>query len=109
MMEINLDGEISLDILNGVPVEEVEKTLNESISAKLTEAIVERIDEMDFIDLELNEETQKFEYKAELVLYSKSSVVTNIQLQAQKLSEYGLTPEQITHILEIATLNTKGF
>ncbi len=108
-MEIDLDGAIPVDILNGIPVEEVEDILNKSISTKLTEAIVERIDEMDFIDLELDEETQKFMYKAEMVLYSKSSVVTNIQLQAQKLSEYGLTSEQITHILEIATLNTKGF
>ena len=59
--------------------------------------------------MELNDDNGKFEYKAELVLCSKNSIITNIQLQAQKMKEYGLDPEQVQKVLEIVTQDTEGF
>ncbi len=90
-------------------MEEVEKILNDGISSRLSDQIMENIDEMDFIQMELNEETNQFEYQAELVLCSKNSIVTNIQLQAQEMSKYGLSPEQIESVLAIVTQDSKGF
>ena len=70
---------------------------------------MKRIDDLDFIGMELNEETAKFEYHAELVLCSKNDIITNSQIQAQKLSAYGLTPDQIVDVLDTMTNNTQGF
>ncbi len=109
MIEIDLEGVISADILAGASMEEVEKILNDGISSRMTASIMKHIDDLDFICMELNEETNNFEYRAELVLCSKSDIVTNAQIQAQKLSAYGLTPDQIVEVLDTITANTKGF
>jgi len=104
-----MNGSVDASIVANEPVEDVEEMLHQEIGSELKRELMKSIDEMDFIQMELNEENGKFEYHAELVLCSKNSIVTNIQLQAQKMKEYGLNPEQIEKVLEIVTFDSKGF
>ncbi len=109
MVEVEMNGEIDASIVVAAPVEEVEQMLHEEIGTKLSDQLMKHIDDMAFIDMSLNEETGKFEYKAELVLCSKNDIVTNIQIQAQLMSDFGLTQEQIKEVLETAVQETEGF
>ena len=109
MIEIQIKGGILSSILEGSNAEEVEKILSDGVGEKLRDEILKHIDELDFIEMELNEATGNFEYQGELVLCSKNDIVTNAQIQAQKLSKYGLTPEQIVDVLDTITNNTEGF
>jgi len=109
MIEINMHGEIDASIVVAAPVEDVEKMLHEEIGSKLSEQLMAHIDDMSFIDMSLNEETNKFEYQAEVVLCSKNSIVTNIKIQARLMDEYGLGEEQIQNVLSAITMDSKGF
>ena len=109
MIEISMSGSVDASIVANEPIEDVEEMLHQEIESELKRELMKNIDEMDFIQMSLNEEDGKFEYQAELVLCSKSSIVTNIQLQAQAMKEYGLDPEQIERVLKIVLTDTKGF
>ena len=109
MIEVEMSGEIDANVVVAAPVEEVEQMLHEEIGTKLSDQLMKHIDDMAFIDMSLNEETGKFEYKAELVLCSKNDIVTNIQIQAQLMSGFGLTQKQIQEVLETTVQQTEGF
>ena len=109
MIELIVRGEIDASVVVAAPVDEVEQMLHDEIGTSLTQEIIKHIDDMSFIDMEMNEEKGMFEYTAELVLCSKNDIVTNIQIQAQVMKDYGLSPEQIARVLEIATFDNEGF
>ncbi len=109
MIEIEVDGYIDAASVASTPVDEVEEMLHKHIGTNLSKQVMIHIDDMAFIDMELDEENNQFHYKAELVLCSKNDIVTNAQIQAQKLSQYGLTPDQIVSVLDTITQNSEGF
>ncbi len=109
MIEIEVDGYIDAASVASTPVDEVEEMLHKHIGTNLSKQVMIHIDDMAFIDMELDEENNQFHYKAELVLCSKESIVTNIQRQAQLMAEYGLNEKQIEKILAIVAEDTGGF
>lgn len=109
MIELTIHGQINASVVIAAPVEEVEEMLHEEIGTSLTKEIIKHIDDMSFIEMEMNEEHGMFEYTAELVLCSKNDIITNAQMQAQKLSAYGLNEEQIVDVLDTVTQETSGF
>jgi len=109
MIEIAVEGNIGTGMLNNSTPEEVEKLLHEGIGVKIGRQVMDKLDDIAFIDISLNEETNNFEYKAELVLCSKNSIITNTKMQAQLMANYGLSGEQIEEVLMLATSETDGF
>ncbi len=109
MVEIEVDGHIEAASVASAPVEEVEEMLYQHIGTNLSKQLMAHISDMSFIDMELNDETGQFHYKAELVLCSKSDIITNIQKQAVLMQSFGLSEEQTQAVLEITTDDNKGF
>ena len=109
MTELDISGNIDADLFASATAEEVEETLQDKISKAITKQIMVNLDKMAFIDLQLDEETNKFHYEASIVLCSKQDIITNAQLMAHKLAEYDLTQEEILDILETQTQENEGF
>lgn len=103
-----MDKHINPNTIRGMTEEELEKYVEESIAIGLTDQIREHLEEMSFVDMEMTEKGT-FHIKAELVLCSKSDIVTNIQRQSVKLANYGLNEDQILDVLETTMEEKKGF
>ena len=108
MIEIEMDKHIDPRAIKGMTTEELEDYIEESIAIGLTREMKTHLDEMSFVDMEMTEDGS-FHIKAELVLCSKSDIITNIQRQSVKLAGYGLTEEQILNVLETTVEINKGF
>lgn len=109
MVELSASFEMDASAVMAAPIEEVEKMLKDTVAGNLTKQISEKLEEMSFLDMNLNEEKNKFIVEAELVLCSKQSVITNIDIMSKKLRGYGLVEEDIIDILSTLVEDTKGF
>jgi len=109
MTEINIEEEINAEIVINATPEDVEDHVNKRIRDALSEQIVEALDDMAYVDMEYNQETNMFDVTASLVLCAKNDIATNMQVQAQIMKQYGLDPEQIETILNAGIETTGGF
>lgn len=109
MVEINASFEIDSAVVATTPVEEVEKMLKDSVAGNLTAKISDKLEEMSFIDMNLNEETGKFVVEAELVLCSKQSVISNVEVMSTKMKGYGFDEDVIVDVLSTLVEDTGGF
>lgn len=109
MIEIVHEGIITNEEIAQVPAENLEKFIEQKISEGIKKEIEQHINEMSFIDMEVNSSTGNFEIKAELVLCSKQDIVNNIQMQSVKMAQYGLGQDAIIDILETQAEPSKGF
>jgi hypothetical protein len=109
MVEINFEDSISQHFIENKTEEELEEAISSKIVNGLMDEMKDHINEMSFIDMQMDHEQSRFDIKAELVLCSKSDIITNAEIQAQKMSALGLTEEQILDILETQLTDNKGF
>ena len=109
MTEIDISEKIDASIVIAKDVEYVERYVNERIRDALSNQIMEALDDMAFVDMKLNHEKNVFEIEASLVLCAKNDLATNMQMQAQRMKEYGFTDEQVEEILNMGIENTGGF
>ncbi len=109
MVELNIEHIIDQSLIAGMNEEDLEELIQEEIAESLTEEMKKHIDEMSFIDLVFNQESQSFTVTAELILCSKQDIVTNAEIQAQKMAKYGLRQEEILDVLETQLIETGGF
>ena len=108
MVEIDFNTNITQDKIKGQSADELEDFIASEIAYGLSVEMKKHIDEMSFIDLIPNDEGG-FKITAELVLCSKQDIVTNAEIQAQLMANYGLTEEQILNVLETQLIDNKGF
>jgi len=109
MVEIDASLTIDKATIHALDADELETTIHQSIVGALAAEMSKHIDEMSFIDMRINPETEEFEITAELVLCAKAQIITTAEMQAQKLAAYGLTEAQILDVLETQLQDTKGF
>ena len=109
MVEIDFRTSIGRDKINEKTAEELEDFISSEIAYGLASEMKEHIDELSFIDMQMNTETGNFDITAELVLCAKAQIITTAEMQAQKLAAYGLTEAQILDVLETQLQDTKGF
>ena len=109
MVEIDYSSSISQKDIEGKSAEELEDYIASEIAYGLSVEMKAHIDEMSFIDMQLNEEKGQFDITAELVLCSKQQIITTAEIQAQKLANYGLLEDQILDVLETQLEDSKGF
>jgi len=109
MIEIDFNTNITQDKIKGQSADELEDFIASEIAYGLSVEMKKHIDEMSFIDMQWNEEEERFDITAELVLCSKQDIVTNAEIQAQLMANYGLTEEQILNVLETQLIDNKGF
>jgi len=109
MVELNAKIEMDASVVVAAPVEDVEQMLKDTVAGKLTTQIVEKLEEMDFLDMNLDEQNNVFVVEAELVLCSKQSVLTNIEVMGTKLKSMGLSEVEIVEVLSTLVNETKGF
>lgn len=109
MIELKVNGEIPLIEVIGKEEEDVEALLHENISIGLSKEIVKHVDEMAFIDMELNEKENKFDFSAELVICSKQDILTANEIMAEKLANLGLNATDIVNVLSTQQESTGGF
>ena len=109
MIEINYSANIAQEEISNRSADELEDFIESNIAEGLADKMREHIDEMSFIDMQMNTETGNFDITAELVLCAKAQIITTAEMQAQKLAAYGLTEAQILDVLETQLQDTKGF
>lgn len=109
MIELDIKGDIDAKMISKAEESEVEQLLEEAISEGIAKQVKIHLDEMAFIDLELDETRGVFHYKAAIVLCSKQDIISNAQQMAQKLAEYGLGEDEILDILQTQTQDNGGF
>lgn len=109
MVELTAEIEMDASVVAVAPIEDVEQMLKDTVAGKLTTQIMEKLEEMNFLDMELDEEKGKFHVTAELVLCSKQSVLTNIEVMGTKLRQLDLSEEEIVDVLSTLVEDTKGF
>ncbi len=109
MVEINITNTIDQSLIVGMESGDLENYIQEQIAETLTKEMRKHIDEMSFIDMQYSEETESFSISAELVLCSRQDIISNAEIQAQQMSKYGLTAEQIEEVLLIQTNELNGF
>lgn len=109
MVEIEVDGSFSLDEIKGLNENEVEEILHNEIAKDIVKEIVKEMENMAFIDLEIDEESNMFKYTAEIVICSKQNIITANAMMAQKLASFGLDEEDIVEVLSIQQENSGGF
>ena len=107
MVELNVRTEIPMEVVIGKNADELEAMVQNKILNELSAAMSKHVDELSFIDMEMGADA--IHIKAELVLCSKSDIVTNAAIQAQKLAGYGLNEEQMLDVLETQLTDNKGF
>ena len=109
MIEINVGMQIKSEILETIDIESVEKMITAEISKGLADEITKKLDDIPSFEMEMDQNTGVFNVKAELVLCSKQDIITNAEMQAQKLAKYGLNQDQILDVLETITNSSGGF
>lgn len=109
MIEITWNGIITDEEIAQIPGEYLEKFIEDQISEGIKQQISKHIQDMSFINMEVNSTTGNFEIQAELVLCSKQDIVNNIQMQSVKMAQYGLNQGQIIDILETQSEPSGGF
>ncbi len=109
MTEISWEETIEHGTVVAFNSDELEKMISQKIASGLASEMEKHIENMSFIDMKINEDTGNFDIKAELVLCSKSDIITNSEIQAQKLAGYGLTENQILDVLETQLEENGGF
>ena len=109
MTEIDINEEIDASIVLDNEVEDVEGYVNKKIMDSLSKKIMHALDDMAFIDMKFNSEKNVFDIEASLVLCAKNDLATNIQMQAQRMKEYGFTDAQVEEILNMGIETTGGF
>ena len=100
MVELESRFEIDAELVSTSPIDEVEAMLKDTVSGNLAAQISDKLEEMSFIDMSLDEE---------LVLCSKQSVITNIEMMSKKMKTYGLLEEDIVDVLSTMVQDTEGF
>ena len=109
MIEINMYDTIEQSIITGMDPDKLEELIQDNIAEGLAKEMRKHIDEMSFIDMQYNQETKAFDITAELVLCSKQDIITNADMMAKKLADYGLSEEQILDVLETQLNDNGGF
>lgn len=109
MIEIEWNGVIAGEEIDTIKQDKLEAFIEEKIADGIKGEIGKHIQDMSFIEMEVNSSTGNFEIKAELVLCSKQDIVNNIQMQSVKMAQYGLGQDAIIDILETAGQESKGF
>jgi len=109
MVELDIEGVIPMEMVINKTEEELENTLHREISDKISSETMKHVDDMAFVDMEVNEEKQEFEYKASIVICSKQDIVTSYEIMSQKLAGYGLSTGEIIDVLSTQQNSTGGF
>ena len=109
MIELSIMDTIEQSLIATMKSEDLNKLIQDKIAESLTREMRKHIDEMSFIDMNFNEEAGFFEINAELVLCSKQEIITNAELQAQKMAKYGLGEKEILDVLETQLSERGGF
>ena len=109
MVELSIHNTIKESDMANMDPEILEEKIKNIISDELTKSMQEHVDDMAFIDMEYDEENKAFNITAQLVLCSRQDIISNAEVQAQQMSTYGLTSEQIEEVLLIQTNELKGF
>ncbi len=107
MVELDVRTKIPMETVIGKDADELEIMVQKKIMDELSEAMSKHVDDLLFIDMEMGADA--IHIKAELVLCSKSDIITNAEIQAQKLASFGLSEEQILDVLETQLTDNKGF
>ncbi len=100
MKEISINESIDAREMTYSP-EKAEETINDKIRTTLIHKMIDALDNMAFIDMEYDKDSDTFDINARVVLCTTQEVGTTAELQAQKLAQYGLDEEQILDILSI--------
>ena len=109
MIEIDVDGAMSQDLIKSVEPDKLEEIMNEVIIDGIKKKIADNLEQMSFIEIEYNEETKAFEFNASLVLCSKQNIISNAEVMSQKMKSYGLTETQVLDVLETMQDDQGGF
>lgn len=109
MVELDAKFEIDSSVVVVSPLDDVEKMLKDTLAGKLTTQISEKLEKMSFIDMELDEKTGNFVVEANLVLCSKQSILTSIEVMSTKMKNLDISEEDIVDILSSMTEESKGF
>ena len=108
MVEITLDTSIDSAMLVQAKVEDAEGQLNELIGDGLCKEFKKHLDDLSFLDMEPKEDGT-INIKASLVLCSRQSVDTNIDMVANYMKEHDFDTDEIETILTMFVGETKGF
>lgn len=109
MVEITYQGIITAEEVEAIASEDLELYIENKVAEGIKQEIEKHIEEMSFIDMEVNASTGNFEITAELVLCSKGDIVNSLQMQSVKLAAYGLNEDQILDVLETQAEPSEGF
>ena len=102
MVELNVKGSISADVISELSSEDLEQFIEEDIVIKITTEIASKLEELTFIDIAPGKDGA-YDYTADFVLCSAEAIIEGIHKQSAVMGEYGLTTEQIEKILSLTT------
>ncbi len=109
MVEINITDSINENVIMSEPPEKIENIFTDKIRDALLVKMVEALNNMAFVDMEYNEEKSRFDIEASIVLCSSQDMASSVEIQAQKLKDYGLTGDQILDVLTTGIDSLEGF
>ena len=109
MIKIKVNDKINQKDIENLDQKDVEKHIKEKISNRLTEQIMKNIDEMEFVQLDYDPETNTFVFDADIVLSSAKQIETSIQMVVQNLINKGIGGINASEILKPLSENMRGW
>jgi len=109
MQVIEIETSIGQDLMIQAKVEDVEDIVNAKIRDELSKKITKALDEMAYVDMEHNEELNRFDIKASLVLCSTTDMSSSIAMMAKIMHDKLLSEDDIGEILEPLMESKGGF
>ncbi len=109
MIRVSTKGAINNTLLAQIDVDKAEAIIQCTIIEGMIEEIKNHFDEMGFIDIEPNESTASYDWKAEFNICSTQEEQTVAQLIVQRLLDRKVSAEDIEYILEPLTSNNGGW
>ncbi len=107
MVEVEIKKSIDSKLV--LDSEDAEELVNGIIRSSMTKEIFNALDNMSFIDMELNENNGTFDIKGSVILCSTQDMSTTAEIQAQMLSQFGMNQDQILQVLSVGIKEHGGF
>ncbi len=109
MIRVSINGSIDNALLVSIDVNQAEEIIQDKIIAGISGEIKNHFDEMGFIDIQPNESTASYDWKADFNICSTQEEQTVAQLIVQRLLDRKVSAEDIEYILEPLTSNNGGW
>ena len=110
MIEIKAKGVIKNETLMMMEEEHAEDFLNKEITNQMGLQILEKLEDMEFLEMRQNSEQDAIEWEANIIICAKEQIISSVGIMAQRLVQrFGAAAKDIEYCLEPAVTDMKGF